>query len=31
MRHNYIDGQWVEGRGLRPNIHPSNISDVIDK
>src|SRR5690606_23704183 len=31
MRHNYIDGQWVEGRGLRPNINPSNIADVIDE
>jgi len=26
---NYIDGQWVAGAALTPNINPSNLADVI--
>ncbi|MFT3820133.1 MAG: aldehyde dehydrogenase family protein [Rubrivivax sp.] len=29
MFHNLIDGQWVEGRGTRPNVNPSDTRDVI--
>jgi aldehyde dehydrogenase (NAD+) len=30
MRHNYIGGEWVAGAGSRPNVNPSDLSDVID-
>ncbi|MCG8360371.1 MAG: hypothetical protein MI920_32815, partial [Kiloniellales bacterium] len=26
---NFIDGQWVPGSSVRPNINPSDTSDVI--
>jgi acyl-CoA reductase-like NAD-dependent aldehyde dehydrogenase len=30
MRHNYIGGEWVAGVSSRPNLNPSDLSDVID-
>jgi aldehyde dehydrogenase (NAD+) len=31
MRQLFIGGEWVGGTGERPNINPSDISDVIDR
>ena len=28
---NYIAGQWVEGKSLLKNIHPSDTTDIIDE
>ena len=30
MRHNYIGGEWVAGVSSRPNLNPSDLSDIID-
>jgi len=30
MRHNYIGGDWAAGVSSRPNLNPSDLSDVID-
>ena len=30
MRDNYISGEWVAGVSSRPNLNPSDLSDVID-
>ena len=26
---NFIDGKWVSGASAKPNINPSNVTDVI--
>ncbi|WP_137892893.1 aldehyde dehydrogenase family protein [Ramlibacter sp. 2FC] len=31
MKRNYIAGQWVEGVGIRRNINPSDLDDLIDE
>ena len=30
MKQNYIGGRWLDGPATKPNINPSDISDVID-
>jgi hypothetical protein len=30
MRHNLIGGEWVAGISSRPNLNPSDVSDIID-
>ena len=30
MKPNYIAGEWVDGANAKPNINPSDISDVLD-
>jgi len=30
MRHNHIGGEWVAGHSSRPNVNPSDLSDIID-
>ena len=29
LHKNYINGEWVEGKGVRENINPSDLSDVV--
>ena len=29
MKHNYINGEWVSGASLTPNINPSDLNDVV--
>ena len=29
MKQNYVGGEWVDGAAARPNINPSDLSDVI--
>src|SRR5262245_17344593 len=31
MKSNFIDGSWVEGVGARPDVNPSDTTDVIDE
>ena len=29
LNKNYINGEWVEGKGVRENINPSDLSDIV--
>ena len=29
LHKNFINGEWVEGRGARENINPSDLSDIV--
>ncbi|HEY5598895.1 MAG TPA: aldehyde dehydrogenase family protein, partial [Kiloniellales bacterium] len=29
LHKNYINGEWVEGKGVRENINPSDLSDMV--
>ena len=29
MKQNYINGEWVSGASLTPNINPSDLNDVV--
>ena len=29
LHRNYINGEWLEGKGVRENINPSDITDIV--
>jgi hypothetical protein len=31
LHRNYINGEWLEGKGVRENINPSDITDIVGK